>query len=49
MKKCKNGKKVAKINDKNCIKCYCCQELCPHGAVKIHKNFILKIAEGLGK
>ena len=49
MKKGKNGKKVAKINDKNCIKCYCCQELCPHGAVKIHKNFILKIAEGLGK
>lgn len=43
----KKGGRVARINDKDCIKCYCCQELCPHGAVKIHKNFILKIVDGI--
>ncbi|MBO4770205.1 MAG: DUF362 domain-containing protein [Clostridia bacterium] len=37
----KNG--VAKINGKNCIKCYCCQELCTFRAVKIKKNFIYKL------
>ena len=39
----KKGKKIAKINDENCIKCYCCQELCPINSVKIKKNFIFKI------
>ncbi len=47
MKTKKDGGRVAKIEDKNCIKCYCCQELCPHGGVKIHKNLILKMVDGI--
>ncbi len=39
----KNGKKLAKINESGCIKCYCCQELCPINAVKVKKNPIFKI------
>ncbi len=38
----KKGKKIAKIKYGNCIRCYCCQELCPHGAVDTSKNFILR-------
>ena len=34
--------KKAKINRSKCIKCYCCQELCPRHAVKIKRNFFLK-------
>ena len=40
----KHGKKrQARIHRENCIKCYCCQELCPIGAVGIHRNPIIKI------
>ena len=42
MKK-RRGKLVARIGRKNCIKCYCCQELCPFDSVKIHRNILLKI------
>ena len=35
----------AKIQPKLCIRCYCCQELCPHRAVRIKKRMILRIAE----
>ncbi len=35
----------AKIKDKNCIKCYCCQELCTFKAVRIKKSIIYKIVE----
>ena len=35
----------AKILARNCIKCYCCQELCPFQAVKIKKNFIYRMIE----
>ncbi len=40
----KNGKKWASIKHGNCIRCYCCQELCPFGAIEIKKNLIMKIA-----
>lgn len=36
-------KHKAKIDRKKCIKCYCCQELCKPGAVKIHRSLIYKI------
>lgn len=39
-----NGK--AKILPANCIKCYCCQELCIFRAVRIHKSFIYRMVEG---
>lgn len=28
-------KGYVKFNYKNCIRCYCCQEMCPNGAIKI--------------
>ena len=43
----KHGKKIAKVRHANCIRCYCCQELCPFGAIEIKKNFIIKIASRL--
>lgn len=30
--------KKIKINTKNCIRCFCCQELCPFDAIKIRQN-----------
>ena len=39
----KSGRKtVAHIERKNCIRCYCCQELCPFTAIKTKRNIILK-------
>lgn len=38
-----NGKKVAFIIRENCIKCYCCQELCPLGAVDTRQNPLIKL------
>ncbi len=37
-------KKVALIYKKDCIKCFCCQELCPKDAIRVKKNPILKLA-----
>ncbi len=31
-------RRVPKIERDGCIRCFCCQELCPHGVVKIKKN-----------
>lgn len=36
----KSGKAV--IDYSRCIRCYCCQELCPHDAVKLREGFILR-------
>jgi len=41
-----HGKKRAVICHDECIKCWCCQELCPFKAVKIRKNPILKLIGG---
>ncbi|MBQ9115589.1 MAG: DUF362 domain-containing protein [Clostridia bacterium] len=35
--------RLARIDKKNCIKCYCCQELCKIQAVRIHRSFIYKL------
>lgn len=35
----------AKIKDRNCIKCYCCQELCTFQAVRIKKSIIYRFLE----
>ena len=37
------AKNKARIRHKNCIKCYCCQELCPVGAVYAKRNPLLRI------
>lgn len=42
-----HGKKIAKVRHANCIRCYCCQELCPFAAIQIKKNLIIKIASRL--
>ncbi len=34
--------RVPKIERDACIRCFCCQELCPHGVVKIRKNPITR-------
>lgn len=39
----KHGKKIAVIHRGDCIRCYCCQELCPIGAVDVKQNFIIKL------
>lgn len=37
----KNGKAV--VNRKNCIKCFCCQEFCPKGAMRVHRTFVARL------
>ena len=32
------------VNYKNCIRCYCCQELCPHNAVEVRQALVFRIA-----
>ena len=39
----RNGKKVAQIDYDKCIRCFCCQELCPFGVIKIKSGLIYKI------
>ena len=39
----KNGKKVASIDYNKCIKCFCCQELCPFGVIKIKSGIIYRV------
>ena len=39
----KNGKKIAHIRHSDCIRCYCCQELCPFEAIQVKKNLIIRI------
>ncbi len=39
----KNGKKIALIDYDKCIKCFCCQELCPFGVIKIKSGVVYKL------
>lgn len=39
----KKKSKVAKIDYMKCIRCYCCQELCPFGVVKIKSGWLYKL------
>lgn len=39
----KDGKKFAKIDYNKCIRCYCCQELCPFGIVKVKAGIVYKL------
>mgnify|MGYP000145119715 CR=1 FL=1 len=40
-------KKRAFIHSKQCIRCYCCQELCPFAAISVKKNFIIGIISSI--
>lgn len=35
--------KTLRINQKKCIQCYCCRELCPNDAVEIRKSLFLRL------
>jgi len=41
-------KKVAFIHKENCIRCFCCHEICSYSAIDIRKSFVSKILEKLG-
>ncbi len=32
--------KIPEINYYECIRCYCCQEVCAHGAIKLSRNIV---------
>ncbi|HIH43517.1 MAG TPA: hypothetical protein HA257_00095, partial [Candidatus Methanoperedenaceae archaeon] len=34
------------IDRKSCIRCYCCNELCPEGAMEIRKTRLAKALMG---
>ena len=34
--------RVAEIDMRGCIRCYCCQELCPHEAVTLKRRWVFK-------
>ena len=36
-----NNKPV--IDRKTCIRCFCCQEFCPQGALQVHRPIIARI------
>lgn len=38
-------KKVAMYNYDKCIKCYCCQEMCPEKAISVQKSLLAKIID----
>jgi formate hydrogenlyase subunit 6/NADH:ubiquinone oxidoreductase subunit I len=33
----------ARIEDKGCIRCYCCHEMCPHDAIELHSGILSRI------
>lgn len=39
------AKRRAVIHPEKCIKCFCCQELCPKDGVKIKQNFLIKLVK----
>ena len=41
------GRRIAHINHSSCIRCYCCQELCPFEAIRVKKNVIIRIVGAL--
>lgn len=38
-----NSSHIATVNQSKCIRCYCCQELCPHNAVILVKPLAYKV------
>ena len=39
----KKGKRFAKVDYTKCIRCFCCQELCPFTVVKIKSGILYKL------
>jgi ferredoxin len=38
-----NRSRPPQHNYNNCIRCFCCQELCPEGAISIHETLLGKV------
>lgn len=34
----------ARIDRRKCVRCFCCQEFCPSGAMKVKRSFVARIA-----
>lgn len=43
----RGGQRAAHIRHASCIRCYCCQELCPFEAISVKKNFIIRIISSI--
>ncbi len=41
------GERKMAIDDAACIRCYCCQEVCPHDAVSLEEGLLLKTVKRL--
>jgi len=41
------GKDRVRIDYSRCIRCFCCQELCPHGALLTEQGLLLRVADFL--
>lgn len=41
----RSGKGVPKYDYSNCIRCYCCQELCPQKAIEVKMPFMTKMLD----
>lgn len=41
------GPRQVEIDQKKCIRCFCCQELCPHGALMTEQGLLLRMADFL--
>lgn len=43
----RSGVKIAHIRHASCIRCYCCQELCPFGAIQVKKNLLIRLISSI--
>ena len=49
MQKTKKGKRYASVDYTKCIRCFCCQELCPFNVVKIKTGLLYKFVHSKKK
>lgn len=40
--------RVARVDDKKCIRCYCCHEMCPHAAIELRFTGMGRVMHALG-
>jgi formate hydrogenlyase subunit 6/NADH:ubiquinone oxidoreductase subunit I len=43
------GERRVLIDYRTCIRCYCCQELCPHAAIVTRQGALLRLAAFFGR
>jgi uncharacterized protein (DUF362 family)/NAD-dependent dihydropyrimidine dehydrogenase PreA subunit len=42
-------KTPARIDTKNCIRCYCCHEMCPHDSIELHTSRLYRLFNRMRK